>query len=286
MLYLIAVKSESAEKEHLHHLWDVQIKDQNNQLLDVQRKERFDHQKRYIRICFTPSTSGIHSVSFKYKNIHIKNSPFMLMIAKPTQGSSSSPAISSTVATKSPTDSVKSDLPKPVPLKDKLSMKSSAFIEKFAAGRGRLLARQDSLKSKFVPQISPEKRKVSMQTTDLNNNQMDCSETHVKKINVDESANTIHNYSPVGSIQSISSFMHLDINVASESKALKFEAPEVTMALSNHLRKYLSPNNGLVKLIDSGVKNMTASFVCKYEKSLHFPIGVSLHSFYWDVHTI
>lgn len=266
------LKSDSAEKEHLHHFWDVQIKDTKNQLLDVQRKERFDNQKRYIRICFTPSTSGIHSVSFKYKNVHIKNSPFMLMVAKPSQTSSTSgPATASTVAMKSTTDSVKS-----VSLKDKFSTKNSAFIEKFAAGRGRLLARQDSLKTKFVPQISPEKRKVSMQTTDSNNNQMDCSETHVKKINVDESANTIHNYSPVGSIQSISSFMHLDINVASESKAFRFEAPAVTMALSSHLKKYLGPNNGLVKLIDSGVKNMTASFVCKYEQSLHFPIGVSV----------
>lgn len=179
---------------------------------------------------------------------------------------------SSPISVKSTADSIKPVVTEPVSLKEKLS-KNSAFIEKFSAGRGRLLARQDSLKSKF-PQISPEKRKVSMQTTDLNNNQMDCSETHVKKINVDESANTIHNYSSVSSIQSISNLMHLDINVASESKAFKFETREATMALSNHLKQFVS-RNGLVKLIDSGVKNMKATFVCKYEKNLHFPIGVS-----------
>ena len=70
------------EKDQLHNHWEVEVRDKNEQSVETQRKERFDPQRRFIRISFTPAAHGLHHISFKYKGAHIQDSPFLLFVPK------------------------------------------------------------------------------------------------------------------------------------------------------------------------------------------------------------
>lgn len=189
------------------------------------------------------------------------------------------------------------------------------------AGRGRLM-RSAALKnentknpyshtpkvSMFTPFTSQKRKSPSKEpSTDLNNNNYNSSSQglpdknkyeiddeedksmqqlscKLKKVFVDESNNSMHNYTlPSSEDHSINSVMELSVNVPMNHSFSYEETPSQQNGqisqnngqisrVSNHLKKYSGSKGGLVKFSD-GIPNLRAEFVCKYA-NLSFPIGV------------
>ena len=120
------------------------------------------------------------------------------------------------------------------------------------------------------PFISQKRKSPSfdMNNNRIRNNAMDSSDafcdtnvqelsTKLKKVSVDESANTIHNISE----ESVCNSMDFSV-----------DDDKVPSLVSDHLRRHADSKRG----VGEAMPNLKAKLVCKYS-DLKFPIGVSLN---------
>lgn len=260
----------------LHSLLEFNIYDSLKCPVNKDLKEKITDKKHFIRVYFIPTKPGVHKICFKFNNVNITNGPFsftvlpkgkeidtnnILQVIKPE------PTISKTY--------------QPDVAKIQEIVKTPPKMPSINAGRGKLLKQRPENKtpkrgvttgavspfcstgiSSFGSFISQKRKSPSFDNErDFNNNlpvndDMKELSSKLKKVSVDETENTLHEYSN-----------NVDMSFLHEKNQRSW--------ISDHLRKH-SPgilNSLLPSLLNSPMPNMKAKFVCQYN-NLNFPIGV------------
>ena len=247
--------------QEIYPFVEVQLTDFLGQTVATSLKIRETDTQRFFRTYFTPLIPGRHTLSITYKGIHISCSPFYFYVPAKAELNDNHVLQLIKPHASRPCDEPRSQI-------DSTETENRKYSP---AGRGRLLQKKlnDRMPVSVSSPFSSQKRKSP--SFDVNNNRvnnyaMDSSDafrdgdvqelsSKLKKVSVDESANTVHNLSE--------GCVSMDFCV---------EAEKVPSRVSDHLRKH-ARSNGLETM-----PNLKAKLVCKYS-NLKFPIGVRVFYF-------
>lgn len=271
----------NSEREHLHHITKFSMVNAKNKNIELTVREKTTDKRRYLRIYFIPETTGIHKLDIKVNNLQSTISPIEFVVYDPNV-----PSIANNVLEVIKMEPNEPRINNENAQSNNLQLAGNNSIGRnmSVVGRGRLLKNAETRKSfsSFVKNPSQKRKSPSFDKfTDLNNNLIsqpsDITEitSKLKKVVVDESGNTIHNYSAPSSYNhSVSSLMELNVQVPTQgSKSRNVDYSEHDCIISNHINN----NKGLVTLLNEHktLPNLKAKFVCKY-KDVQFPIGVTV----------
>ena len=292
---------------NIHDFIQIEINGPLRSFLPIDLKEKISAQKRFVRVCFTPQTSGIHSLSIKFKGNQIAKGPFSFVVIPSEIKSSTSNQSIKPMIKSEPQETGDDKSAIKVSLRtvaDKFNANESRIQEEtsqnepvqsgtLSAGRGRLLKittkKQDlNLNGVSVLATIPSQKRKSplpntpiqqiselsemMDADDEDGSMNDITRKMKKCVYVDEANNSYHNYtSPMGSLN-----VNTNIEYATRYQIGDFDsnASELTGGiLSQHLRKHTNTKGLVCLLNDKSIPPIKAEFQVKYS-NCSFPIGV------------
>ena len=276
------------DKDNLYQYLELEMFDTDKNAVVHDLKEKITALKRFIRIYFTPTATGIYRLSIKFNQIHVRSSPFEFVVLPAAAASqpnklelSNSLRVIKTeqieVVTIADNDVVMNNecaqMKKSESVESKLArpaFESSSALS-IAAGRGRLLKEMNERKKMNIGHNSVTLASLSQKrkspSFDVNNNRDRNAVIHVDLEEQDEC-----------SMRELSSKLKkvvcVDESIGKVPQQQQQQQAVYISWLSNHLRKHASRSNSLLHDNKSLVPNLCAKFVCKYSHDMSFPIGV------------